>query len=89
MSWKIRLSLICGVVFIVFGCDEPTKQEEVASPVVINAQYLDKLRYPGEVVRPRDIYDRAYRNALRNITVENMEERLTDIERNVNTDLEK
>ena len=46
----------------------------------IDAEALDELRYPGEILLPMDMYKEAYRRALKNITPDNLEDRLSMLE---------
>ena len=85
MIQKLFLIVVGGLYVAMGGCDVPPQKPNAS--VMIDAKYGDKLRYPGEVQTPKDIYKKAHANAVKNISVDNMEERLADIERQVNKEL--
>ena len=78
--------LILSLGLILFGlsaCDD--SDEPVVSMDIppLSAESLDELRFPGEISVPTDVYKRSHEKALRNITVENMEDRLTLLENEI------
>ena len=78
--------VLLSVGFILVGlsaCDDSDSLPEAVGVPTITVESLDELRFPGEIAVPRDVYKRSHEKAQQNITVENMEERLTLLENEI------
>ena len=74
---------LCLVLVSLSACDDsdvPVLDKDV---LIISAESLDELRFPGEIAVPANVYKRSHEQAMRNITVENMEDRLTLLENEI------
>ena len=79
----IRIFLSVGLIWIgLSACGEPKPVPETGLST-LSVESLNELRFPGEVAVPRDVYKRAHEKALRNISVNNMEERMTLLENEI------
>ncbi|MED5464041.1 MAG: hypothetical protein VX699_05275 [Myxococcota bacterium] len=75
----MRALVIALVGCVVLAC-EGGPLASLGQEPAIDAEALDEMRYPGEIVLPKDIYKEAYQRALKNITPDNLEDRLSMLE---------
>ena len=73
----------CLVLVCLSACDDSEVPVLEKDSLVINAESLDELRFPGEIAVPANVYKRSHEKAMRNITVENMEDRLALLENEI------
>lgn len=80
---KVFLLLAGALIFVISGCEKLNQSEVEHAPTILNTKMVDDMRFPGEIEVPKDVYKKAYEEALKNITIQNMEERLTLLENEI------
>lgn len=76
----MRALMMVVVVVVLSACEGGLRGSFGQGAPAVDGETGDGLRYPGEILVPRDMYKEAYQRALKNITPDNLEERLSMLE---------
>ena len=86
---KLGVWVLSLGVMLTMGCSDSPPVEVEKKSLTLNLDRLNDFRFPAEVEVPKDVYKRFFEKAQEDITLENMNERLTLLENEILKEVSK